>query len=80
MFAAMVLKALNPTGTGKLVLFETSYGTSYNAVHYLVFILLGIAGGVFGGVFCRANFVWSKWFRKYPIIKNYSVFEVFLVF
>ncbi len=79
LFAAMVLKALNPTGTGKLVLFETNYGTAYNATHYLVFVLLGIAGGLFGGVFCNANFLWSKWFRSYPIIKNHPVFEVFLV-
>lgn len=75
----MVLKALNPTGTGKLVLFETNYGTSYSPVHYLVFILLGVAGGLFGGVFCKANFLWSKSFRKYNIIKDYPVFEVFLV-
>ncbi|KAL8689894.1 MAG: hypothetical protein Q9218_004543 [Villophora microphyllina] len=79
LFAAMVLKALNPTGTGKLVLFETNYGTSYSPIHYLIFIVLGIAGGLFGGVFCKANFLWSKYFRKYPIIKNYPVFEVFLV-
>jgi chloride channel 3/4/5 len=79
LFAAMVLKALNPMGTGKLVLFETDYGTSYEAIHYLVFILLGIAGGVFGGIFCKANFIWSKWFRKYSVIKNYPVFEVFLI-
>ncbi|KAI9699146.1 MAG: hypothetical protein M1836_003336 [Candelina mexicana] len=79
LFAAMTLKALNPTGTGKLVLFETNYGTSYEAIHYLVFVLLGIAGGLFGGVFCKLNFLWSKRFRKYSIIKNHPVFEVFLV-
>ena len=79
LFAAMVLRALNPTGTGKLVLFETNYGTSYEPVHYLVFVLLGIAGGLFGGVFCKANFLWSKTFRKYSIIKNHPVLEVFLV-
>ncbi|KAL9613398.1 MAG: hypothetical protein Q9167_002046 [Letrouitia subvulpina] len=77
--AAATLKALNPTGTGKLVLFETNYGTSYSPIHYVVFIVLGIAGGLFGGIFCKANFLWSKGFRKYPIIKNYPVFEVFLV-
>lgn len=77
--AAMVLRELNPTGTGKLVLFETHYGTSYEPVHYLVFVLLGVAGGIFGGVFCKANFIWSKWFRKYSLIKQYPVFEVFLV-
>lgn len=79
LFAAITLKALNPTGTGKLVLFETNYGTSYKAVHYVVFVGLGIAGGLFGGIFCKANFFWSKTFRKYNIIKNNPVLEVFLV-
>jgi chloride channel 3/4/5 len=79
LFAAITLKALNPTGTGKLVLFETSYGTSYEPIHYVVFVMLGIAGGLFGGIFCKANFLWSKTFRKYNIIKNHPVFEVFLV-
>ena len=79
LFAAMTLKALNPTGTGKLVLFETDYATTYEASHYLIFIVLGIAGGLFGGVFCKANFLWSRTFRKYDIIKNNPVFEVFLV-
>jgi chloride channel 3/4/5 len=74
-----VLKALNPTGTGKLVLFETNYGVNYDPIHYLVFIFLGIAGGLFGGVFCKANFLWSKSFRKYSIIKNHPVFELSLV-
>lgn len=75
----MVLKALNPNGTGQLVLFQTNYGQSYTAIHYLVFILLGIAGGIFGGLFCRLNFAWSKWFRSFSLIKNHPVFEVFLV-
>ena len=79
LFAAMTLRALNPTGTGKLVLFETKYGTSYKPEHYLVFIVLGVAGGIFGGLFCKANFAWSRTFRKFNIIKNHPVFEVFLV-
>lgn len=79
LWAAAILKMLNPTGTGKLVLFETGYGTSYSPIHYLVFILLGIAGGLWGGIFCKANFLWSKTFRQYSIIKNHPVFEVFLV-
>ncbi|KAM3071198.1 hypothetical protein ACMFMF_007672 [Clarireedia jacksonii] len=79
LFAAIVLKALNPTGTGKLVLFETNYGLDYDPIHYAVFVLLGVAGGVFGGVFCKANFLWSKRFRKCKIIKNHPVFELTLV-
>ena len=79
LFAAMTLRALNPTGTGRLVLFETSYGISYRPYHYPVFILLGIVGGIFGGVFCKLNYKWSKFFRSYALIKNNPVFEVFLV-
>ena len=75
----MILKALNPTGTGKLVLFKTNYETTYSPIHYLIFILLGIAGGLWGGMFCKCNFRWSKSFRQFNIIKNYPVFEVFLV-
>lgn len=77
--AAIILKLLNPTGTGKLVLFETKYGTEYEPVHYLVFILLGVVGGIFGGLFCKLNFIWSKYFRKIPLIKRNPVFEVGLV-
>ncbi|KAH7330307.1 chloride channel-like protein 3 [Rhexocercosporidium sp. MPI-PUGE-AT-0058] len=77
--AAIVLKALNPTGTGKLVLFETNYGVDYDPIHYLVFVFLGMSGGLFGGLFCQANFLWSKTFRKYSIMKNHPVFELSLV-
>merc|ERR1711939_500029 len=42
-------------------------------------VFLGVSGGLFGGVFCQANFLWSKTFRKYSIIKNHPVFELSLV-
>jgi chloride channel 3/4/5 len=77
--AAMVLKELNPTGTGKLVLFESNFGTEYKPIHYLAFLLLGVAGGVFGGLFCKLNFLWSKWFRSFGLIKQNPVLEVALV-
>ena len=75
----MVLKALNPTGTGKLVLFESNFQTTYQPVHYAVFVLLGIVGGIFGGTFCKINFLWSKSFRTLSLIKKYPVLEVALV-
>ncbi|RMZ75665.1 hypothetical protein DV737_g5194, partial [Chaetothyriales sp. CBS 132003] len=80
--AALILRELNPTGTGRLVLFETNYGggaSSYQPQHYPVFVLLGVAGGIFGGVFCKVNFLWSRWFRAFAVIKSNPVFEVFLV-
>jgi chloride channel 3/4/5 len=77
--AAAALKAMDPTGTGKLVLFETNYGVDYAVHHYIVFIFLGICGGVFGGVFCSTNFLWSKTFRKQSWIKNSPILEVCIV-
>ncbi|OAA62183.1 Chloride channel, core [Cordyceps fumosorosea ARSEF 2679] len=78
--AAAALRELNPAGTGKLVLFETSYGVNYDAAHYAVFALLGVCGGVFGGVFCAANALWSRTFRQLPLIRRSSpVLEVGLV-
>lgn len=61
------------------MLFETNYGVNYEPVHYLVFIFLGVVGGIFGGTFCRANYLWSKSFRKYSIIKDHPVLELGLV-
>ncbi|KAJ0362210.1 hypothetical protein COL154_006309 [Colletotrichum chrysophilum] len=74
--AAIALKALNPTGGGKLVLFETNFGVDHEPVHYLVFVFLGVCGGVFGGVFGRANYFWSKTFRRCDIVKNHPVLEL----
>jgi chloride channel 3/4/5 len=79
LFASATLRELNPTGTGKLVLFETNYGVDYLFLHYLVFIFLGICGGVFGGVFCQANFIWSRFFRTIPVIKKNPVLELSVV-
>lgn len=77
--AAAVLRELDPTGTGRLILFETNYGTNYEAAHYLMFIFLGIVGGLFGGLFCLANFKWSSTFRRLSIMKNHPVLELSLV-
>ena len=77
--AAIVLKLIDPYGTGRLVLFQTKYGASYSTLHYLTFILLGVAGGIWGGTFTKVNYAWGRWFRQYKIIKNHPVFEVCLV-
>jgi chloride channel 3/4/5 len=77
--AAITLKFFNPTGTGKLVLFETHYGTTYTTVHYLAFLLVGIVGGIWGGTFTRANQLWARWFRSFSLIKKHPVFEVALI-
>jgi len=77
--AAASIKLLNPTGTGKLILFETNYNVDYDPIDYLVFISLGVAGGCFGGVFCKLSVLWSNWFRQFSLVKNYPVLELSLV-
>ena len=42
MIAAMMLKSLDPTRTGRLVLFETNFGVVYKPHNYIFFVLLGI--------------------------------------
>lgn len=81
LIAATTLRTLNPMGTGRLVLFQVEYDDdhSWKIQEFVVFAALGVAGGIFGGVFCKLNFLWSKWFRSFSIIKNHQCFEVFLI-
>jgi len=59
MVAAMMLKSLDPTRTGRLVLFETNFGVVYKPHNYLFFVLLGICGGLFGAMFCKGSRLWT---------------------
>jgi chloride channel 3/4/5 len=79
MVAAITLKGLNPFGTGKLVLFATSYANEFEGWTLLLPLFLGISGGVFGAVFIKMNYIWSKWFRSFEIIKGHPVLEVAIV-
>jgi chloride channel 3/4/5 len=79
MVAAITLKGLNPFGTGKLVLFATSYANEFEGWTLLLPLFLGISGGVFGAVFIKMNYIWSKWFRSFGIIKGHPVLEVAIV-
>ncbi|KAJ9141720.1 hypothetical protein NKR23_g7671 [Pleurostoma richardsiae] len=47
LLAATTLRELNPSGIGKLVLYESDYGENHGIVQYLVFMFLGIGGGIF---------------------------------
>lgn len=73
----MTLKALNPTGTGKLVLFETNYGTTYQPYHYVVFVVLGVAGGIFGGSVLQSKLLLVE---ELPQIQHYQELPRLLVF
>ncbi|CCG83289.1 putative Voltage-gated chloride channel [Taphrina deformans PYCC 5710] len=81
LLAATTLRMLNPSGTGRLTMFQIEYDSesSWEAKELLVFAGLGVAGGVFGGIFCRMNYLWARWFRSFKIIKQSPVLEVFLI-
>ncbi|KAK1752840.1 H(+)/Cl(-) exchange transporter [Echria macrotheca] len=72
--AAIMLKALDPTRTGRLVLFETNYGVVYKPHNYIFFVLLGISGGLFGAAFCKGSLMWTK--RMKPFINQHPLVEL----
>jgi len=74
LIAAIMLKALDPTRTGRLVLFETNYGVIYKPHNYVFFVLLGIFGGLFGAAFCKGSLMWTK--RMKPFINKYPLVEL----
>lgn len=74
LIAAIMLKALDPTRTGRLVLFETNYGVVYKPHNYIFFVLLGISGGLFGAVFCKGSLMWTK--RMKPFINKHPLAEL----
>jgi chloride channel 3/4/5 len=77
--AALSLKALNPYGTNKIVLFEVRYVTDWKFFEIIAFACLGILGGILGALFIKASRFWAKTFRRISIIKKYSILEVLIV-
>lgn len=79
MVATLTLKFLDPYGSGKTVLFEVTYTTEWQSFELVVFILLGIAGGIYGALFTKLNILWTKTFRRLPLIKAHPCVEVAVV-
>ncbi|KAK4503259.1 hypothetical protein PRZ48_006687 [Zasmidium cellare] len=77
--AALSLKALNPYGTNKIVLFEVRYLVDWKFFEIIAFACLGILGGALGALFIKASKLWAKTFRRIGVIKNYPLLEVLLV-
>jgi chloride channel 3/4/5 len=79
--AALTLGLWNPTGSGKLTMFEAEYKTPPHIIEYPIIIMLGIVGGLIGAAFVHFNSVVSTnrgpgtWFRK----KCHIVLEVLLI-
>ncbi|KAK4241686.1 chloride channel [Achaetomium macrosporum] len=78
MTAAMVLQALDPFRSGKLVMYQVTYDTSWHGFELIPFVLLGILGGIYGGLFIKANMKVAKW-RKSSPARPGPVFQVVFV-
>jgi len=68
--AAVTLAWWNPTGSGKLTMFNEPYNRPPFWTEYPIFIVLGVVGGCIGALFVHYNILVSKnrapgtWFRK----------------
>ncbi len=77
LIAAIMLKALDPTRTGRLVLFETNFGVIYKPHNYVFFVILGICGGLFGAAFCKGSRMWTR--RMKPFIDKHPLVELSII-
>ncbi|KAI8067972.1 chloride channel [Gongronella butleri] len=79
MIATMVLQAMNPFRTGKLVLFQVSYDREWHFFEYTFVIIIGIFGGLYGALVIKYNVIVAQLRKKY--IRDYPVMEAaFLAF
>ena len=73
--AAFTLRAINPFGNSRLVLFYVEYHTPWYMAELVPFILLGVFGGLWGALFIRGNIAWCRR-RKTTLLGKYPVLEV----
>eukprot|EP01063_Lacrimia_lanifica_P012440 TRINITY_DN19078_c0_g1_i1.p1 TRINITY_DN19078_c0_g1~~TRINITY_DN19078_c0_g1_i1.p1 ORF type:complete len:770 (+),score=294.38 TRINITY_DN19078_c0_g1_i1:77-2386(+) len=73
--AALVLKRVDPSGTGRLVIFQVDYNYPWFWFELFPFAILGIVGGLVGTLFNVANLHWCK-FRRSSALKFWPVAEV----
>lgn len=64
MTAAVMLQALDPFRSGKLVLFQVKYSTGWHGFEIIPFAILGIVGGIYGGLFIKANMAVARWRKE----------------
>ncbi|KAG0767994.1 hypothetical protein G6F57_003515 [Rhizopus arrhizus] len=78
MIAAIVLKIMDPFGTGKIVLFQVSYDKDYHLFELVPFILCAILSGLFGTLVTHFNIKYQQ-LRKSSVIGKYPMTEVFCI-
>jgi len=78
--AALSLQWFDPTGTGKMTMFEVKYDKPLDKIEYLPFALLGVIGGFVGSAFVALNVRVSA-FRLTKRYKDrvHIIVEVFMI-
>ncbi|XP_032835610.2 H(+)/Cl(-) exchange transporter 4 [Petromyzon marinus] len=64
--AAFVLRAINPFGDSRLVLFYVEFHAPWSLPELAPFLALGAFGGLWGAAFIRANIAWCHLRRRGP--------------
>ncbi|KAK7205943.1 CLC channel [Myxozyma melibiosi] len=72
--SALVLKFLNPYGTGKIVIFEVSYSHDWYTFEFFVFVFIGVCGGVLGALIGVISTWWGK--RVASVRSKHPILEV----
>ncbi len=78
MTAAVVLQAVDPFRSGKLVLYQVEFKSGWHNFEIIPFALLGIMGGLYGGLFIKANMYVARWRKNTPRLPG-PLMQVFLV-
>ncbi|KAF7724004.1 glycerol ethanol, ferric requiring protein [Apophysomyces ossiformis] len=73
MIATMVLQAMNPFRTGKLVMFQVTYDRDWHFFEYLFVVFIGIFGGLYGALVIKYNLMVVHLRKKY--LKDYPIME-----
>ncbi|KAK7952521.1 uncharacterized protein PG986_008249 [Apiospora aurea] len=61
MTAAVMVQAIDPFRSGKLVLYQVKYTSHWHGFEILPFAILGVIGGIYGGLFIKANMRVQQW-------------------
>ncbi|KAJ2959531.1 hypothetical protein NQZ79_g5033 [Umbelopsis isabellina] len=73
LIATMVLQAMNPFRTGKLVMFQVTYDREWHFFEYFFAVIIGIFGGLYGAFVIKFNMKVVEYRKKY--LKDYAIAE-----
>lgn len=73
--AAVTLQYIDPSGTGKLLLFEVKSNLYIRWFEIIPWLFMGVCGGIYGHFFIRANIGYSR-FRASSALASHPLLEV----